>query len=171
MSFWCGRGDLNPHAFRRHPLKMVCLPVPPLPHRCPATAGQRFIITKQADAESSAAAAVPGRLACLRRSDIFVPRRLELFPSYFAGKKRGPVRVFRPALLVSPQKPRPFSRRTATTSPLDPGQSSLAGADNRREWAGNPRQVHVPDASEISSPRTVRLRWSRLAPSSTPAPR
>jgi hypothetical protein len=22
---------LNPHAFRRHPLKMVCLPVPPLP--------------------------------------------------------------------------------------------------------------------------------------------
>ena len=23
---WCGRGDLNPHAFRRHPLKMVCLP-------------------------------------------------------------------------------------------------------------------------------------------------
>src|SRR5579864_8302096 len=31
---WCGRGDLNPHAFRRHPLKMVCLPVPPLPHEC-----------------------------------------------------------------------------------------------------------------------------------------
>src|SRR4029077_10330728 len=29
---WCGRGDLNPHAFRRHPLKMVCLPVPALPH-------------------------------------------------------------------------------------------------------------------------------------------
>src|SRR5262249_11521349 len=29
---WSGRGDLNPHAFRRHPLKMVCLPVPPLPH-------------------------------------------------------------------------------------------------------------------------------------------
>jgi hypothetical protein len=22
---------LNPHAFRRHPLKMVCLPIPPLP--------------------------------------------------------------------------------------------------------------------------------------------
>src|SRR5208337_3137329 len=31
-SRWCGRGDLNPHAFRRHPLKMVCLPVSPLPH-------------------------------------------------------------------------------------------------------------------------------------------
>jgi hypothetical protein len=30
---WCGRGDLNPHAFRRHPLKMVCLPIPPLPHK------------------------------------------------------------------------------------------------------------------------------------------
>ncbi len=30
--FWCGRGDLNPHAFRRHPLKMVCLPISPLPH-------------------------------------------------------------------------------------------------------------------------------------------
>jgi len=30
---WCGRGDLNPHAFRRHPLKMVCLPVPPLPQQ------------------------------------------------------------------------------------------------------------------------------------------
>jgi hypothetical protein len=28
---WCGRGDLNPHAFRRHPLKMVCLPISPLP--------------------------------------------------------------------------------------------------------------------------------------------
>ena|SRR5579862_8311673 len=33
---WCGRGDSNPHALRRHPLKMVRLPVPPLPHgvRC-----------------------------------------------------------------------------------------------------------------------------------------
>ena len=31
INAWCGRGDLNPHAFRRHPLKMVCLPVPPLP--------------------------------------------------------------------------------------------------------------------------------------------
>ena len=29
---WCGRGDLNPHASRRHPLKMVCLPISPLPH-------------------------------------------------------------------------------------------------------------------------------------------
>ena len=29
---WCGRGDSNPHALRRHPLKMVRLPVPPLPH-------------------------------------------------------------------------------------------------------------------------------------------
>ena len=28
---WCGRRDLNPHGFRRHPLKMVCLPIPPLP--------------------------------------------------------------------------------------------------------------------------------------------
>ncbi len=32
---WCGRGDLNPHAFRRHPLKMVCLPISPLPHTRP----------------------------------------------------------------------------------------------------------------------------------------
>jgi len=31
VSLWCGRGDLNPHALRRHPLKMVCLPIPPLP--------------------------------------------------------------------------------------------------------------------------------------------
>ena len=31
LSLWCGRGDLNPHALRRHPLKMVCLPIPPLP--------------------------------------------------------------------------------------------------------------------------------------------
>src|SRR5579872_2425887 len=30
---WCGRGDSNPHALRRHPLKMVRLPVPPLPQR------------------------------------------------------------------------------------------------------------------------------------------
>src|SRR5713101_9533475 len=30
--FWCGRGDSNPHALRRHPLKMVRLPVPPLPN-------------------------------------------------------------------------------------------------------------------------------------------
>src|SRR2546425_1429743 len=29
---WCGRRDSNPHALRRHPLKMVRLPVPPLPH-------------------------------------------------------------------------------------------------------------------------------------------
>src|SRR4051812_47470739 len=28
VSLWCGRGDLNPHALRRHPLKMVCLPIP-----------------------------------------------------------------------------------------------------------------------------------------------
>src|ERR1700684_2454685 len=43
---WCGRGDLNPHAFRRHPLKMVCLPVPPLPHGCETnTTGAVSIIT------------------------------------------------------------------------------------------------------------------------------
>src|SRR5262249_14142727 len=36
FQYWCGRGDLNPHAFRRHPLKMVCLPVPPLPLCCAA---------------------------------------------------------------------------------------------------------------------------------------
>ncbi len=29
---WCGRRDLNPHAVKRHPLKMVCLPISPLPH-------------------------------------------------------------------------------------------------------------------------------------------
>ncbi len=34
QKIWCGRGDLNPHAFRRHPLKMVCLPIPPLPLYC-----------------------------------------------------------------------------------------------------------------------------------------
>lgn len=28
----CPGADSNRHAFRRHPLKMVCLPVPPLPH-------------------------------------------------------------------------------------------------------------------------------------------
>jgi hypothetical protein len=32
LDFWCGRRDLNPHAVRRHPLKMVCLPISPLPH-------------------------------------------------------------------------------------------------------------------------------------------
>ena len=26
----CRRRDSNPHASRRHPLKMVCLPIPPL---------------------------------------------------------------------------------------------------------------------------------------------
>jgi hypothetical protein len=31
LNEWCGRGDLNPHASRRHPLKMVCLPISPLP--------------------------------------------------------------------------------------------------------------------------------------------
>ena len=30
----CGRGDSNPHALEHHPLKMACLPVPPLPHGC-----------------------------------------------------------------------------------------------------------------------------------------
>ena len=30
---WCGRRDLNPHGLRRHPLKMVCLPIPPLPRQ------------------------------------------------------------------------------------------------------------------------------------------
>src|SRR3954467_1552180 len=40
IDLWCGRGDLNPHAFRRHPLKMVCLPIPPLPHALGATRTQ-----------------------------------------------------------------------------------------------------------------------------------
>src|SRR5262244_1294068 len=31
----CPGGDSNPHALRRHPLKMVCLPVPP-PGLCEA---------------------------------------------------------------------------------------------------------------------------------------
>src|SRR5437764_11770089 len=37
-NLWCGRGDLNPHASRRHPLKMVCLPISPLPHDSPLQA-------------------------------------------------------------------------------------------------------------------------------------
>ncbi len=27
---WCRRRDLNPHGFPHHPLKMACLPIPPL---------------------------------------------------------------------------------------------------------------------------------------------
>src|ERR1700746_2194058 len=45
---WCGRGDLNPHAFRRHPLKMVCLPVPPLPHRWETTPREASSIIAEA---------------------------------------------------------------------------------------------------------------------------
>ena len=42
---WCGRGDLNPHAFRRHPLKMVCLPVPPLPlEHCHSTCSAEIFL-------------------------------------------------------------------------------------------------------------------------------
>ena len=29
---------MNPHALRRHPLKMVCLPIPPLPRVCDSIA-------------------------------------------------------------------------------------------------------------------------------------
>ncbi len=29
---WCRRGDSNPHGLPHHPLKMACLPVPPLRH-------------------------------------------------------------------------------------------------------------------------------------------
>jgi hypothetical protein len=29
---WCRRGDSNPHEFPHHPLKMACLPIPPLRH-------------------------------------------------------------------------------------------------------------------------------------------
>ena len=32
MVGWCRRGDSNPHEFPHHPLKMACLPVPPLRH-------------------------------------------------------------------------------------------------------------------------------------------
>ncbi len=33
LEIWCGRGDSNPHALdERQPLKLVRLPVPPLPH-------------------------------------------------------------------------------------------------------------------------------------------
>lgn len=31
-SVWCPGRDLNPHALRRHPLKMVCLPISPPGH-------------------------------------------------------------------------------------------------------------------------------------------
>jgi hypothetical protein len=51
---WCGRRDSNPHASRRHPLKMVRLPVPPLPHggevmilAGPRAAGKRTFTRKQ----------------------------------------------------------------------------------------------------------------------------
>jgi hypothetical protein len=47
---------------------------------------------------------------------------------------------------------RPFSRPTATASPLDPGQGRLASADGFREWAGKPRRGRLPVASAISFP-------------------
>jgi hypothetical protein len=42
---------LNPHAFRRHPLKMVCLPIPPLPHGATSYAEAVRIITKRKQAK------------------------------------------------------------------------------------------------------------------------
>ena len=31
LGIWCGRGDLNPHGLLHYPLKIACLPIPPLP--------------------------------------------------------------------------------------------------------------------------------------------
>src|SRR2546427_266302 len=53
--FWglvCGRWDSNPQALRRHPLKMVRLPVPPLPHED----GERILAGSDRQSKSNVAA-------------------------------------------------------------------------------------------------------------------
>src|SRR5690606_19018550 len=34
LSDWCGRWDSNPYTLRHYPLKIACLPIPPLPQNC-----------------------------------------------------------------------------------------------------------------------------------------
>ena len=72
-SSWCRRRDLNPHGFPHHPLKMACLPVPPLR---PA-AGKDIVSTlpSEINMESSAG----GRRASGSRSanfllNVFLPK-------------------------------------------------------------------------------------------------
>src|SRR5690554_2565794 len=34
LSDWCGKWDSNPYTRRHYPLKIACLPIPPLPQNC-----------------------------------------------------------------------------------------------------------------------------------------
>ena len=58
-SEWCRRRDLNPHGFPHHPLKMACLPVPPLRR----TAGRNIVST------------LPSKINTeVRGSNVFLPK-------------------------------------------------------------------------------------------------
>ena len=71
--FWglvCGRWDSNPPALRRHPLKMVRLPVPPLPHED----GERILAGSDRQGKSNVAAnKLPPRCASEGSQEWFTP--------------------------------------------------------------------------------------------------
>src|SRR3989442_14106483 len=69
----CRRRDSNPHASRRHPLKMVCLPIPPL-RLCTAGIKARDYVTSSAEPaelqpEPACPAAVAGQRAFAVRAE------------------------------------------------------------------------------------------------------
>src|ERR1700681_2694189 len=96
---WCGRGDLNPHAFRRHPLKMVCLPVPPLPHF------SNYLLFNRSDRRSKIQAyGVPTRRHCgqkrIREEDEVRPDSMLILSR---SRPIGDSRILRTVVFANPK--------------------------------------------------------------------
>src|SRR6266849_5700650 len=103
---WCGRWDSNPHALRRHPLKMVRLPVPPLPH----WEGYQRILAASGNLGKS-------KLKCQRRPRVRAEKRR------WSGRARPKATAWRAA---APEASAPEAAAPEASAPVVP--AALAAA-------------------------------------------
>src|SRR6266849_7990840 len=107
---WCGRWDSNPHALRRHPLKMVRLPVPPLPH----WEGYQRILAASGNLGKS-------KLKCQRRPRVRAEKRR------WSGRARPKATAWRAAAPVVPAALAAAAQDFATVAPASAAASVFPG--------------------------------------------
>src|SRR6267378_232191 len=147
--FWCGRWDSNPQALRRHPLKMVRLPVP-------------LILAKALPQDAPKSAAV------IRQISSTSWKSLKAVFGAGWGKARAgtePKRLVRSRGLEPPRscerQPLKLVRLPVPPRPLEDGERILAGSDRQGKsnvaanklpprWASEGSQEWFPSAQRDS---------------------
>jgi hypothetical protein len=161
---------LNPHAFRRHPLKMVCLPVPPLPHGCETAPEGRLDYSRP---NPSGTALEGPRLGSVFRQfqNICMDEWMDAWPGCSATEPGGHARCIQRYNSCRSLGPAAFrcgrcdpSLPKGAASLRGPARFARSGADSRPRSADTPHRGRSSVEPAASFRRTARLRSTPTAP-------